>query len=52
MKKIIVFGASGDTGKYFVDYFAINGCFFKQPLVYIKKRASIKYLLQNCMKSI
>ena len=20
MKKIIVFGASGDTGKYFVDY--------------------------------
>lgn len=38
--------------KFFVDYFAINGCFFKQPLVYIKKRTSIKYPLQNCMKSI
>ena len=25
--------------KFFVDYFAIDRCFFKQPLVYIKKRA-------------
>ena len=24
MKKIIVFGASGDTGKYFVDYLLNN----------------------------
>ena len=46
--------------KFFVDYdredFTVytwsDGCFFKQPLVYIKKRTSIKHLLQNCMKSI
>ena len=24
MKKIIVFGASGDTGKYFIEYFKEN----------------------------
>ena len=26
MKKIIVFGASGDTGKYFIDYITKNYC--------------------------
>lgn len=29
--------------KFFVDYFAINGCFFKQPLVYIKIEDINKY---------
>ena len=29
MKKIIVFGASGDTGKYFVDYFISNNKEYK-----------------------
>ena len=24
MKKILVFGASGDTGRYFIDYFKKN----------------------------
>lgn len=24
MKKIIVFGASGDTGRYFIDYLLTN----------------------------
>ena len=38
MKKVIVFGASGETGRYFVDYFLEHDINHEYELIAVGKR--------------